>query len=106
MQGSGHRLDQCNITGGDNTACITSGRAVSASTHGPLMGTALEKAREKRLLQKKTWSVINEMWFYFCFLVLVSFIAWGRQDNRVFQMNEHLHKMLVVDNGRFGTHKV
>ena len=66
----------------------------------------LERARMKREFEKKMWRVVKEVSFYFVFLILVSFIAWGPQDDRVFKMNKHIKSMFQNKDGRLPVNKV
>ena len=66
----------------------------------------LEKARNLRDFEKRMWDVIKETVFYFCFLVLISFIAWGSKDDTIYKMNSNILHTFGGANGRFAGMKV
>ncbi len=34
------------------------------------------------------WAMLKEVFFYFAFLMLISFIAWGLKDQQLFHMTQ------------------
>jgi len=54
----------------------------------PLNGRLLDEARKKRMCEKQVWTMLKEGWFYFMFLLLVSFITWGSRNPMLYHSSE------------------
>ena len=67
----------------------------------PPSNRQLAKARRKRIYEKHMWNVIKEIAWYFAFLILTSFIAWGPMDDSVYLMNSRIKHLYDGSNGTY-----
>ena len=74
--------------------CNISEQAPIAYIPKPPSKKKLEAAKKSREFEKKMWNIVKEVLYYFLFLLLISFIAWGTKDDIVYKMNEHIKEVI------------
>jgi hypothetical protein len=66
----------------------------------------LQKAREKKLREKKAWHSLQEILFYFIFVWILFIVCFSQKDNSAFTYQTMLRRTFGIDSDSFKDVKI